>query len=168
MRYLAYKVASDLQNRYRFARRAEPGDKTIPGQQVVLECDPWDIKQVVTLERNPLTGNLSTDHHAIRVVGGTHEEDAMGPGPNPPSASRAPESVDHSGRRASWVIREKATGGVVFETFSEKVAAAINTEKYEVIAVADHLEGLNKSIKTDAQPEDEVVDEFSRPMGGQV
>ena len=81
MRYLAYKVASDIPNRYRFVRGAEPGDKTIPGQQLVLECDPWDIKQVVTLERNPLTGNLSTDHHAIRVVG-THEEVPMGPDSN--------------------------------------------------------------------------------------
>ena len=46
----------------------------------------------------------------------------------------------------SWVIRNKATGEVVMETFSPKVADAINTAKYETVPILDYLVGLNKAI----------------------
>lgn len=47
----------------------------------------------------------------------------------------------------SWVIREKATGRVLFETFNRKVAAAINQSKYEAVPIGEYLAGLNSSIR---------------------
>lgn len=35
----------------------------------------------------------------------------------------------------SWVIREKATGKVLFETFNPKVVKALNTAKYEAVEI---------------------------------
>lgn len=47
----------------------------------------------------------------------------------------------------SWVIRERATGRVLFETFSRKVAAAINTAKYEAVPILQYLGSINAAIK---------------------
>lgn len=47
-------------------------------------------------------------------------------------------------RNASWVIREKATGKVLFETFDKKKVDALNTAKYEPVPILEHLAGLNK------------------------
>ena len=44
---------------------------------------------------------------------------------------------------ASWVIVELATGKPVAETFLEKVALAINTERYKAVPILDWLAGLN-------------------------
>lgn len=45
---------------------------------------------------------------------------------------------------ASWVIRNKATGEVVLETFSQKVVQALNVAKYEAVPILQHLVALNK------------------------
>ena len=47
-------------------------------------------------------------------------------------------------KTASWVIVNKKTGNAIYETFSEKYAAAINLEKYSVVPVLEWLQGLNK------------------------
>jgi len=48
---------------------------------------------------------------------------------------------------ASWVIREKATGKVVMETFDRKKVDALNTEKYEAVPALQHLQEINRSAK---------------------
>lgn len=48
---------------------------------------------------------------------------------------------------ASWVIVSKATGAAVFETFNERVASAINQEKYEALPILQYLYQLNETIK---------------------
>lgn len=53
-------------------------------------------------------------------------------------------------RSASWVIRVKATGVVLFETFDRKAVAALNTTKYEAVPILDYLVGLNAAIKAEA------------------
>lgn len=45
-------------------------------------------------------------------------------------------------KSASYVIVSKATGEAVFETFSRKVALAINREKYDVIPIIDWLASI--------------------------
>lgn len=45
---------------------------------------------------------------------------------------------------ASWVIREKATGSVIAETFSAKLVAALNTGKFEAVPIRFYLASLNK------------------------
>lgn len=46
----------------------------------------------------------------------------------------------------SWVIKEKATGAIVLETFNAKVVDALNTVKYHAVPIQEHLAGLNKSL----------------------
>lgn len=46
----------------------------------------------------------------------------------------------------SWVIKEKATGAVVLETFNAKVVDALNTVKYQAVPILEHLADLNKSL----------------------
>ena len=47
---------------------------------------------------------------------------------------------------ASWVIRSKSDGRVIFETFNGALVAALNTEKYEAVPILEYLYGLNKNI----------------------
>lgn len=50
---------------------------------------------------------------------------------------------------ASWVIREKATGKVLLETFEKRTVDTLNTAKYEAIPILDYLVSLNHELKTD-------------------
>lgn len=43
----------------------------------------------------------------------------------------------------SWVVVRKATSEAVLETFSRKVADAINLEKYEVVPILEWIYSLN-------------------------
>lgn len=48
---------------------------------------------------------------------------------------------------ASWVIRNKATGEVVMETFDRAKVDALNTEKYEAVPIAQHLREVNTQAR---------------------
>lgn len=48
---------------------------------------------------------------------------------------------------ASWVIKEKATGNIVMETFDRKKVDALNTKKYEAVPIAEHLASLSEKPK---------------------
>ena len=48
----------------------------------------------------------------------------------------------------SWVITRKSDGDVVMETFSKSVASKINTNKYDVTPIYQHLTELNKKVKS--------------------
>lgn len=45
---------------------------------------------------------------------------------------------------ASWIIRNKATGAVVMETFNADIIKKINAEKYEAVPVLEYLASMNK------------------------
>jgi hypothetical protein len=47
-------------------------------------------------------------------------------------------------KTASWVIREKTTGRVLFETFDARKVDALNKEKYEAVPILDYLQSLNR------------------------
>jgi len=49
---------------------------------------------------------------------------------------------------SSWVVIEKASRRVLFETFSACIAGAINRAKYDVIPIAEYLADLNRSIRS--------------------
>jgi predicted RNA methylase len=51
----------------------------------------------------------------------------------------------------SWVLREKATGKVVMETFDRKKVEALNTEKYEAVPIGEYLASLNDKGDLKAQ-----------------
>lgn len=48
-------------------------------------------------------------------------------------------------KTASWVISEKVTGKVIFETFDKKKVDALNTDKYVAIPILEYLASLNRS-----------------------
>jgi hypothetical protein len=45
----------------------------------------------------------------------------------------------------SWVIRNIATRELIMETYSPKLVRALNTSKYEAVAIDDYLASLNRS-----------------------
>lgn len=45
---------------------------------------------------------------------------------------------------ASWVIRNKETGEVLFETFDKRKVDALNTAKYEAVPIQQYLSSLSK------------------------
>ena len=50
-------------------------------------------------------------------------------------------------KTASWVIREKATRKVLFETFDTRKVKALNTKRYEAIPILEYLVDMNRKIK---------------------
>jgi len=50
-------------------------------------------------------------------------------------------------RSNSWIVTSKATGEAVLETFSAKVAAAINLERYTVEPSHEYLARFNRSVR---------------------
>jgi hypothetical protein len=50
------------------------------------------------------------------------------------------------GEPASWVIRNKKTGDVVYETDQRSVAEKVNTKKYEAVPIQQHLGELNDKL----------------------
>jgi len=48
---------------------------------------------------------------------------------------------------ASWVVREKASKVVLFETFNASTVAKLNTQKYEALPIHDYLIEVNQVAK---------------------
>jgi hypothetical protein len=53
-------------------------------------------------------------------------------------------------KTASWVIREKATGRVICETFSRRLVDALNIKRYEAVPLLQYLCELNATIRAQA------------------
>lgn len=49
----------------------------------------------------------------------------------------------------SWIIVSRDTGKPVWETYSDKLASAVNMEKYEILTAYQWLVRLNQSIKSE-------------------
>lgn len=47
----------------------------------------------------------------------------------------------------SWIIVDRASGEAVLETWSRAVAAAVNTDRYEVRTALDHLQRFNAAVR---------------------
>lgn len=50
-------------------------------------------------------------------------------------------------RTSSWIIVNRATGAVLFETFQESITLKLNTAKYQAVPVLQYLQQFNRSIK---------------------
>jgi hypothetical protein len=48
---------------------------------------------------------------------------------------------------SSWIIVSRETGKPVLETYSAKVARAINTDRYEVLTALDWLRRFNSQVE---------------------
>lgn len=51
-------------------------------------------------------------------------------------------------KTASWIIRDKSTGAVLFETFDARIPQALNTAKYEAVPILEYLVSLNQRSTT--------------------
>jgi len=60
---------------------------------------------------------------------------------NEPSATLKKDS--------SWIIRNKNTGEVLFETFDKEKVDKLNTDKYEAVPALKYLQEINSNIKED-------------------
>ncbi|MEF2253323.1 hypothetical protein V4D00_23365 [Ralstonia solanacearum] len=58
------------------------------------------------------------------------------------------EHTNSLARAASWVIREKVSKGVLFETFSQMIVDRLNTEKYEAVPIFQYLQEFNSGGKS--------------------
>ena len=59
-------------------------------------------------------------------------------------AKHTPELEPHCG---SWIVTRNDTGEAILETFSRKVADAVNRDRYTVQTALQYLVALNRSIK---------------------
>lgn len=50
-------------------------------------------------------------------------------------------------KTASWVIVNKETGEVMFETFSQSTSEAINQKIYKAVPILEYLQSINKKDK---------------------
>lgn len=50
-------------------------------------------------------------------------------------------------KTTSWVIREKSTDRVIFETFDPRKVRALNTTRYEAVPIAEYLASINGKVK---------------------
>lgn len=76
--------------------------------------------------------------------------DTPTPGRDAPPAGAAREpasSVAPDAPPASWVVRERATGRVVMETFDRRAVEALNTERYEAVPIGQHLAEVNRTVR---------------------
>ncbi|MHA6907411.1 hypothetical protein ACQUJS_03095 [Ralstonia pseudosolanacearum] len=47
---------------------------------------------------------------------------------------------------ASWVIREKSSKAVLFETFYKMIVDHLNTAKYEAVPILQYLQEFNGGV----------------------
>ena len=57
--------------------------------------------------------------------------------------SAAKTNMENKMKTASWVIKRKIDGKVIFETFNEKILSALNAEKYKAIPILEYLSSIN-------------------------
>lgn len=48
---------------------------------------------------------------------------------------------------SSWIIKEKATGKVLFETWNPQIPKKLNKKKYVSQPILEYLGNFNKSVK---------------------
>ena len=46
---------------------------------------------------------------------------------------------------SSWVIKDKLTGEILFETFQKSLVDKINKDKYVAVPILQHLQELNQT-----------------------
>lgn len=82
----------------------------------------------------PLLNRKAADPAAYSRIRGNSEEE-----------TRPPTNQLHAPARAvtSWILRDKATGRAIAETFDRKKVDALNTDRYEAVPVIEHLQQLN-------------------------
>lgn len=144
--------------------------ETMRGKTIGYAHDPKVRGRILTVDNN---GNVYVEwldaysqekEGAVPMVYGSKKKTVMqtslGPSDlkdyylttEPAPATRLQEQVNALRKKpaesapapASWVIREKATGDVVMETFDKAKVAALNTAKYEAVPVQEYLASLNR------------------------
>lgn len=50
-------------------------------------------------------------------------------------------------KNSSWVIKDKLTGEILFETFQKSLVDKINKDKYVAVPILQHLQELNQTTR---------------------
>lgn len=104
-----------------------------------------DVERDASARLQQLAPKVKELYAAIDTLAGQRRPEAQTaalPAPKDENGA-APDSRDATGKQASWVIKDKATGAVVTETFDKAKVQALNTAKYEAVPVAEHLASLS-------------------------
>jgi len=132
------------------------GDPTKPLETVSATSNDVDMTKVAVGEQVDVGGvpYVKTENGFERVTSATNVD----------TTATLPERVDETAngvqnyvasdtdsgktnslsRDSSWVIRDKATGETIMETFQKSVADKVNPEKYEAVPILQHLQELNE------------------------
>jgi hypothetical protein len=58
---------------------------------------------------------------------------------------------------ASWIIRERATGAVICETFDRRKVDALRLDRFEAVPIGDYLASLNYRTELTPAGEQAVI-----------
>lgn len=86
-----------------------------------------------------------------------------------PASAKPPRPAPQPAPNASWVIKNKATGEVVMETFDQAKVDALNTEKYVAVPIKEYLASLNRptgAVEMTADVEGVTFNETPPPAAG--
>ena len=130
----------------------EPGEYTrqAPAGPVDARLVPKSKRNVQNAPQTPANGK-ETQAQAVEARAPVAGDAAGAAGIPAAGNAAAVQPEGESGRpTASWVIRDKASGNVLMETYDKAKVDALNTEKYEAVPIQQHLIELNAKIKADA------------------
>ena len=147
--------------------------QALPGRQRMFPTLGWKVEQMPS-GKFRLAGYEQQgvqEAAGVTTAPAVEQVDAMQQqGLAIPEQERASQSVQEGlaptnslMRTASWVIREKATGDVIMETFDRKKVDALNAKKYEAVPIQQYLAGLNAK-----QQETTNVDQTAQAVQGQT
>ena len=50
-------------------------------------------------------------------------------------------------KSTSWVVKERKTGRVMFETFNRELVKRLNHKRYKAVPIRAHLAEFNRKVK---------------------
>lgn len=117
---------------------AEPAQGVESGRVVSANTSPERVTETPEIEQVAPADQNTIKNESSAVAGVQAEPGEIG------AQQPRIEPTNSLSRTASWVLRNKATGEVVMETFDRKKVDALNTDKYEAVPIQEHLASLNR------------------------
>ncbi len=113
----------------------------------IIKDDSLTLKTLDEVDSS--TGNVGINQPRVEVSTKLVLGDETKPrakGKAPVTTQPEPKIITQNKRQkspASWVIRDKETKQVIFETFDKKKVAALNKKKFEAVPILDYLVSIN-------------------------
>ncbi len=134
-------VSSYLQQQDAFAERAKPAIENI---LMFLDKNSRSQPKLTEFFRDAYTKLGSIDTKTADIFGQEVK-------PKPEDLFEKPKELLQPSatlkKDSSWIIKNKKTGEILFETFDKDKVDNLNTNKYEAIPAIKYLQGINTDIK---------------------